>query len=737
VGARLAEDIRTVRAKDPAAGSAVEILLYPHLHALWFHRLAHALYTRGYRLVARALSQLGRFVSGIEIHPGAVLGRRLFIDHGSGVVIGETARVGDDVVLYHGVTLGSAGWWHDTRGTERPKRHPTIGDHVVLGTGAAVLGPVVIGDGCRIGANAVVLSDLPADTLVPAGAVVRHPPQPAGSMSSTSRTAEGAAAMSHATGQVLITCAPPNPNGDLHLGHLSGPFLGADVLRRYLAARGVPVRYVSYTDDESCYVPRRAGELGETARETAFRFTRRIEQTLSLADMLPDYYAHPHRDPRHRDTVQRHFRALYDAGAIEERTMETPYCECCERFLYEADLRGRCRYCRLPCDGTYCEDCGFPQDPLGVQDARCIRCGERPRPRPTRRLVLPLSTYGGGLRRLYDKQPWSRRVGDFCRELLSLGLPDTPISRVYPYGVPVPLPGWEGHVLDTWFSGIYGYMAATDGLGAALGDPDLADRIWHDQDTTLVHFVGFDCSFSHAVLWPAQMLAEGVPVQPRYIISNEFYQLEGEKFSTSRGHAIWGSDFLREMPADAMRFHLCLTNPETGPTNFARADFDECFRIFLADQLDGWATALFDLIHKAGGTVPAAAASAWPADIRHLVEELPGAMTDALEPATFSLRRAAGAVTAAVDRANRDLHRLRGAAEADGVPGAVLAAHAELLAVVAAVAAPLMPTWSARVWSQLRGLPLDGPPPWPESGARLVASGQQVAERYRPSFAAA
>ncbi|GIE99537.1 hypothetical protein Ari01nite_70020 [Paractinoplanes rishiriensis] len=724
----MVEDVRTVLAKDPAAGSVAETLLYPHLHALWLHRLSHALYARGRRFAARLVAQVGRLISGgIEIHPGAVLGRRVFIDHGSGVVIGETAEVGDDVMLYHGVTLGSAGWWHDRDGEQPRKRHPTIGDQVVLGTGTTVLGPVVVGAGCRIGARAIVLADLPPNSLVPAGAVIRRRPP---AVIDPLLSPEGTAAMSVVTGQVLITCAPPNPNGDLHLGHLSGPFLGADVLRRYLSARQVPVRYVSYTDDESCYVARRARELGETARQTAFRYTRRIEETLSLAGMVPDYYAHPHREPRHAETVQRHFRALYDAGVIEERTMPTPYCERCEQFLYEADLRGLCRYCRLPCDGTYCEDCGFPQDPAGVLDGRCIRCGEQPVPRPSRRLVLPLSRHAAALRRLYDTQRWPRGVGDFCRELILLGLPDTPVSRVYPYGVPVPLSGWEGHVLDTWFSGIYGYMAATEGLGAALGEPGLADRLWNDEDTTLVHFIGFDCSFSHAVLWPAQLLAAGSPVRPRYVISNSFYHLDGEKFSTSRGHAIWGSDFLREVPADALRFHLCLTNPETGPTNFARADFEECYRVLLTEQLDGWAAALFDRIRKAGGTVPATAASAWPPDIRQLADRLPVAVADALEPATFSVRRAAGAIAEAARHASRDLSRWT---ETDD---GALAAHAELLAVLAAVASPLMPTWSARVWSHLRALPPDGPPPWPAPGVPLVAPGQEIAADYRPSFVA-
>ena len=156
---RLREDIKTVMDKDPAAGSLLEVLTYPGLHAITAHRIAHWLWLKHFRLAARVVSQVVRFFTHIEIHPGAVIGRRFFIDHGDGVVIGETAEIGDDVLLYHQVTLG---------GTTlvKAKRHPTIGNGVMIGMGAAILGPITIGDHCRIGANAVVNKDIPADCTV-------------------------------------------------------------------------------------------------------------------------------------------------------------------------------------------------------------------------------------------------------------------------------------------------------------------------------------------------------------------------------------------------------------------------------------------------------------------------------------------------------------------------------------------------------------------------------------------
>ncbi len=151
----LREEIENVKQKDPAVKSSIEVFLYPGFHALLWHRLAHRLYKRRLYFLARLISQLVRFFTGIEIHPGAKIGRRVFIDHGLGVVIGETAEVGDDVVIYQGVTLGA-------RGNEKGvKRHPTIKNGVVIGAGAKVLGPITVGEYAKIGANAVVLHDIP------------------------------------------------------------------------------------------------------------------------------------------------------------------------------------------------------------------------------------------------------------------------------------------------------------------------------------------------------------------------------------------------------------------------------------------------------------------------------------------------------------------------------------------------------------------------------------------------
>lgn len=157
---RIKEDIKTVFREDPAARTVLEVVLcYPGLHAIWNHRIAHWFWKKKWKLFARILSHLSRFCTGIEIHPGAEIGRRFFIDHGSGIVIGETTKIGEDVLIYQGVVLGGTS-------REKDKRHPTLGNKVVVGAGAILLGPIFVGDGARVGAGSVVIKDVPENATV-------------------------------------------------------------------------------------------------------------------------------------------------------------------------------------------------------------------------------------------------------------------------------------------------------------------------------------------------------------------------------------------------------------------------------------------------------------------------------------------------------------------------------------------------------------------------------------------
>ncbi|MEU7279021.1 class I tRNA ligase family protein [Streptomyces sp. NPDC045431] len=527
----------------------------------------------------------------------------------------------------------------------------------------------------------------------------------------------------------VVTSAPPNPNGDLHLGHLSGPFLGADVLTRHLRRRGHDVQYVGYSDEHSCYVPRRAAEIGSTAHRTARLFGDRMEETLSLGAMHHDWFTRPLTDEAHTLFVQRFFLELWEAGALEVQELPVFHCTPCDRYLYEAEVRGACQFCAEPSDGVYCEACGLPQDPAGLADPRCTACWTTPGTRTMRRIVFPLEQYRERLQEYYDdaqsRAEWRPRLRAYLEGLFSRELPDTAISREASYGIPVPLPGWEGHILDTWFSGIWGYVAATARLGEADGDEGAWQRRWTDPETRIVNFIGFDCSFSHAVLWPALLMAQGELTLPAQVVINEFYRLEGEKFSTSRGHAIWGGEFLRRVNADALRFHLCLTGPEREQNNFSMKEFTDTVSTVLAGGLEAWTDTVLDLLAKDFDSAVPTAAPEGPLAAERAA--LPGLVDGALAAETFSPQRAAAVIAAVVDRAVADLQELAllGAAGPRERYAGRLAASVELLAAVAVAAAPLMPGWSAFLAAQL-GVAVDAGtrmPEWSALDGALVPAG--------------
>jgi methionyl-tRNA synthetase len=534
----------------------------------------------------------------------------------------------------------------------------------------------------------------------------------------------------NSSARVIITSAPPNPNGDLHLGHLSGPFLGADVLRRYLRQIGQDVSYVGYSDGYSCYVPRRATELGRGAHETAHVFGRRMEETLGLAEMQHDYFTHPLREPLHSQLVQRFFLELWDKGAFDVAPFPVYWCTECERYLYEAEMRGRCQFCAEPSDGFYCEQCGRPQESSGLTEPQCTRCLQAPQLRTIERIFFPLERYREALREYYADRPMRPALRGYLDDMFSRPLPVTPISRIADYGIPVPLDGWQGNILDTWYSGIFGYVAATVAHGRALGRDDEGLDAWQDPETRVFEFIGFDCSFSHAILWAALALAHGGLVLPEQVVTNEFYRLEGDKFSTSRGHAIWGNEFLRRVPADQLRFYLCLSGPEREQTNFFGKDFQETSRQLLVDGLQGWATEVVGLVARdfAGVLPPTPPRADGPLAL--MLDMLPDRLSAALEPEEFSPHVAAATVQAAIECAVAQRAQLtERRAQGGDQYAAELVLQVQALARIAAGAAPLMPGFAEVVWTTL-GLEFADPfhkvPPWPAGTNQLVPAGQEI-----------
>ncbi|WP_432062128.1 class I tRNA ligase family protein [Streptomyces sp. S1] len=526
----------------------------------------------------------------------------------------------------------------------------------------------------------------------------------------------------------VVTSAPPSPDADPHLGRLAGPFLGADVLTRHLRQRGHHVRYVGYCDEYSPRVASRAAEAGVTPHALARVVGDRIGDALALGAMRPDWFTRPLTDAAHAQWVRRFFLALWEAGELEARELPVFRCAPCDRYLHGADVRGGCRHCAAPVDGASCGSCGLPQGPGELVEPRCADCGTVPDTVLRRRIAFPLERHR---ERLVAHYGGARdRAGAFLDRLMAAGLPVVPVSGVADHGIPVPLPEWEGHVLDTAFSGVWGLVAATERLAEAYGEKDGALPLWSDPDTRIVSFTGVDQLFAHVVLWPALLLAEGTLGLPARVVAGEDVRPRDAESS-----AVWGADFLRRTNADALRFHLCLTatertEDEPSPAEFSLGEYADTVATVLAGGLETWTDTVLDLLAEdfRRTVPPAAPAGPMTAERRDLTRRV----ADALAPGAYAPARAAEALAAVVERALIDVHRLRvlrdAGQEREYATG--LAAHVELLAAFTVAAAPLMPGWSAFLAGEL-GIAVDREtrlPLWAGEDERLVPAGTVLPE---------
>ncbi|HEX2204038.1 MAG TPA: class I tRNA ligase family protein, partial [Longimicrobium sp.] len=457
--------------------------------------------------------------------------------------------------------------------------------------------------------------------------------------------------MPHA-GLTIVTATPPTPNGDLHVGHLAGPFVAADVHARYLRLRGRDARLVCGTDPHQSYVAFKAAQLGEAPRETAARFGAEIEATLAAARVELDHFGRPLEPAStHRDVVNAAFARLWREGRLVPAERPWLYCEGCGDWVFEAYVSGRCPHCGAGAGGGGCEACGRPNDCVDLGEPRC-RAGHVPSVRMRRQLVVPVAPHLDALRAYLDGAEMSPRVRALSERVLEDGFPEVSVTHPAGWGLPAPVPGWEHERLLSWAEMAFGYMAIVEDL--AKRDPSLAGRsLWQGEGTEVVQFLGYDTAFFHALLNPLLYLAHGTE-PPRTLVSNEFYRLDGAKFSTSRMHAVWGRELLAEAPADAVRFYLAWTAPEREQTNFTRADFDDTVRRELVEGWQGWLRDLGARVAAEGGEAPRAEATtpehhAFVAELERLRDEAAAGYA----AATFSPQRAARALCEVARRGRR------------------------------------------------------------------------------------
>lgn len=373
----------------------------------------------------------------------------------------------------------------------------------------------------------------------------------------------------------------------MHLGHLAGPFLSSDVFARYQRLKGHDVLFISYADDYQSYVTKKSKQENITSEETANKYTKSIEETLLLADIQIDHFMKPRLTRHYRLEANQLLSKLLKENAIKFEKTKTFFCEKCESYRYEGLTNGNCHHCGSESDANYCESCCFPQNPASLQNAICTGCGDNLKIEEANRIMFLLSNFENELREYYSNKNWRPRLMNFCKDMLEKGLPNTGISRITNWGIPIDNEQFKNHCLDTWFGGLPGYIAATkDWI-----DKKNNNKKWEDywsNNVEFVQFLGIDCAFSHAVLYPRMLIATKEYPLPDTIITNELYRLENNKFSTSKNHAIWGSDILKAVQSDSLRFYLAYTAPETESTNFSIIEFQKFVNEELYGKINGW-----------------------------------------------------------------------------------------------------------------------------------------------------
>lgn len=377
--------------------------------------------------------------------------------------------------------------------------------------------------------------------------------------------------MPHEFKRFTITAALPYANGPVHIGHLAGVYIPADIYVRYLRLRKKDVIFVCGSDEHGVPITIKARQLGVTPREIVDKYHEIIKNSFEKFGISFDIY-HRTTSPTHYKTASDFFRTLYDKNIFIEKTTEQYYDPEAQQFLADRYIMGTCPRCgNDKAYGDQCEKCGTSLSPAELINPRSMLSGSTPVLKNTTHWYLPLDQFEPFLKQwiLEEHKEWKPNVYGQCKSWLDLGLQPRAVSRDLDWGIPVPVEGARGKVLYVWFDAPIGYISATKDL-----TPDW-EKYWKDPETRLIHFIGKDNIVFHCIIFPAMLKAEGSFILPDNVPANEFLNLEGDKISTSRNWAVWLHEYLEEFPGkeDVLRYTLCANAPETKDNDFTWKDF--------------------------------------------------------------------------------------------------------------------------------------------------------------------
>ena len=405
--------------------------------------------------------------------------------------------------------------------------------------------------------------------------------------------------------RTLVTCALPYANGPVHIGHLAGVYVPADIYVRYLRMRGKDVLFICGSDEHGVPITIKARKEGCSPQDIVDRYHKIIRDSFTGLGINFDIYSRTTSEV-HEKTASEFFRRLYEEGKFIEKESEQYYDVEAGTFLADRYIVGTCPKCGA--EGAYgdqCEKCGSTLSPDELLNPKSALSGSEPVKKKTRHWYLPLDRYEPWLKEwiLDGHKEWKTNVYGQCKSWIDGGLQPRAVSRDLDWGVPVPVEGAEGKVLYVWFDAPIGYISNTKELL-----PDSWEKWWKSEDTKLVHFIGKDNIVFHCIVFPSMLKAYGDFILPDNVPANEFLNLEGDKISTSRNWAVWLQEYLQEFPGqeDVLRYVLCANAPETKDNDFTWKDFQARNNNELVAVLGNFVNRAVVLTHKYfGGMVPA------------------------------------------------------------------------------------------------------------------------------------
>ena len=410
------------------------------------------------------------------------------------------------------------------------------------------------------------------------------------------------------TERYTVTAALPYTNGPIHIGHLAGVYVPADIYVRYLRSKGRDVVFVSGSDEHGIPITIKAREDGVTPQQIVDKYHALIKKSFSDFGISFDIYSRT-SNKVHHDTASEFFTILNNKGVFEVKTKDQYYDEKAGQFLADRYIIGRCPNCGYnEAYGDQCESCGTSLSPSELINPRSALSGEKPLLKKTKHWYLPLNRYESWLKEwIIDghKKDWKINVYGQCKSWIDQGLKPRAVTRDLDWGVPVPVDEGQGKVLYVWFDAPIGYISATKEWAAQTGND--WEKYWKNPGTKLVHFIGKDNIVFHCIIFPSMLKAHEEYILPANVPANEFLNLENKKISTSKNWAVWLHQYLEDFPGkqDVMRYVLCANAPETKDNDFTWKDFQAKNNNELVAILGNFINRAVVLVHKFfNGVIP-------------------------------------------------------------------------------------------------------------------------------------